>query len=377
MTGPRHLIPLARPLIGEEEVEAVVRVLRSGMLAQGEEVRRFEEEFADYIGVDYAVAVVNGTAALDLALKALGIKEGDEVITTPFTFIATANAILYQGARPVFADIDPKTYNLDPDSVLERITPRTRAIIAVHLYGHPADMKAFAEIAEDHHLYLIEDAAQAHGAEYLGKKTGSLGHVAAFSFYATKNMTTGEGGMITTNDKKIAEKVRLLRNHGQAAKYLHVELGYNLRMTNIAAAIGRAQLRKLDKMNEARRRNARMLTELLSRVEGITPPYEDPRVKHVYHQYVIRVEEEFPLTRSQLADYLAARGVQTAVHYPRPIHHQPLYKRLGYPQDTCPNAIEASKRVLSLPVHPLLTQADIEYIAKVIREAAEGGHEKQ
>jgi perosamine synthetase len=370
-------IPIVRPVIGDEEIEAVIRVLKSGMLAQGEEVKRFEEEFAEYIGVDYAVAVANGTAALDLALKALGIKEGDEVITTPFTFIATANAVLYQNARLVFADIDPRTFNLDPNSVLEKITPKTKAIIVVHLYGQPADMKAFTEIAQDHKLYLVEDAAQAHGAEFLGRKVGGFGHIAVFSFYATKNMTTGEGGMVVTNDRRIAEKVRILRDHGQIDKYVHVELGYNLRMTNIAAAIGRIQLKKLDKMNQARIRNAELLTNLLRKVEGITPPYVDPRVKHVYHQYVIKVEDSFPLKRDDLARKLREKGISTAVHYPKPIHHQPLYQKLGYPQDACPNAVEASKRVLSLPIHPLLTREDIEYIANTIKEIEEEAHNNE
>ncbi|MCD6300929.1 MAG: DegT/DnrJ/EryC1/StrS family aminotransferase [Staphylothermus sp.] len=361
-------IPIAKPFLGKEELEAVKRVMKSGILAHGPEVEAFEKEFAEYIGVKYAVAVANGTAALDLALKAIGVKEGDEVITTPFTFIATANAILFQRAKPVFADIDPKTYNLDQNEVLEKITNKTKAIIVVHLYGQPADMKAFKEIAEDHKLYLIEDSAQAHGAEFMGQKTGSFGDVAIFSFYPTKNMTTGEGGMVTTNNKEIADRVKLLRNHGQSEKYLHVELGWNLRMTSIAAAIGRAQLRKLDKFNEIRRRNAELLTRRLSRIRGITPPYVDPRVKHVFHQYVVRIEDDFPLSRDELQKLLREKGIGTAIHYPRPIFQQPLYKRLGYKQDICPNAIDASKRVLSLPVHPLVEPSDIEYIINSIQE---------
>lgn len=364
-------IPIAKPILGEDELNAVKKVFESGILTHGPEVEAFEKEFAEYIGVEYAIAVANGTAALDLVLKAIGIREGDEVITTPFSFIATANAILYQGAKPVFADIDPKTYNLDPDNVLEKITSKTKAIIVVHLYGQPADMNAFREIASDHKLYLIEDAAQAHGAEFLGRKVGSFGDAAIFSFYPTKNMTTGEGGMITTNDKRIADKVKLLRNHGQSEKYLHVELGWNLRMTSIAAAIGRVQLRKLDKFNEIRRRNAELLTMELSKITGITPPYVDPRVKHVFHQYVIRVEDDFPFTRNRLSMYLREQGIGTAIHYPRPIFQQPLYRSLGYPQDICPNAIDASKHVLSLPVHPLVSHDDIRYIVEKIRELFE------
>ncbi|AAL80891.1 DegT/DnrJ/EryC1/StrS family aminotransferase [Pyrococcus furiosus DSM 3638] len=362
------MIPIAKPLIGEEEINAVIEVLKSGMLAHGKEVEAFEREFASYIGVKHGIAVVNGTAALDIALKALKIKPGDEIITTPFTFIASANAILFQGAKPVFADIDPKTYNLDPDEVLEKINEKTKAIIVVHLYGQPADMKAFKEIAEDYKLYLIEDCAQAHGAEFEGQKVGTFGDIAAFSFYPTKNMTTGEGGMVLTNDDELARRARLIRNHGQTEKYLHEELGYNLRMTNIAAALGRVQLRKLDKWNEIRIENAELLTKGIKRIKGLTPPYVDKRVKHVFHQYVIRVEDDFPLTRDELREKLMEKGIGTAVHYPMPVHHQPLYQRLGYSKDCCPNAIEASKRVLSLPVHPAVSKEDINYIIRTLEE---------
>ncbi len=361
-------IPIAKPLLGAEEFKAVKRVMESGILAHGPEVEAFEKEFAEYIGVKHAVAVANGTAALDIALKAIGVGPGDEVITTPFTFIATSNAVLFQGAKPVFADIDPETYNLDPDNVLEKITSKTKAIIVVHLYGHPAEMKAFKEIAEDHSLYLVEDSAQAHGAEYNGVKAGSMGDVGAFSFYPTKNMTTGEGGMITTNNDEIARKARLLRNHGQSEKYLHVILGYNLRMTSIAAAIGRVQLKKLDEFNEKRRRNAVELTREIKTIKGLKPPVEKSYAKHVYHQYVVWVGEEYPLTRDELRKHLLEKGIGTAVHYPRPIFQQPLYKKLGYPQNICPNSIEASKHVLSIPVHPALSSEDIKYILEALRE---------
>ncbi len=365
-------IPVSRPLLGREEEEAVIRVLRSGWLAHGPEVEAFEREFAEYVGVDYAVAVSSGTAALDLILKAYRIGPGDEVVTTPFTFIATANAVLYQGARPVFADIDPETYNLDPDRVLEVLTPRTKAIIAVHLYGHPADMRALREIAEDHRLLLIEDAAQAHGALCCGRRAGSLGDAAAFSFYPTKNMTTGEGGMVTTNDRRVAERVRLLRNHGQAEKYLHTELGYNLRMTSIAAAIGRVQLRRLEAMNEARRRNASILTSVLRDAPGLVTPVEKPWARHVYHQYVVRVTPEAPLTRDELAKRLAEEGIGTAVHYPRTVPEQPLYRRLGIgcPRG-CPEAERAARQVLSLPVHPGVTVEEARRIAETVRAVLE------
>ncbi|AMM53555.1 DegT/DnrJ/EryC1/StrS family aminotransferase [Pyrococcus kukulkanii] len=362
------MIPIAKPLIGDEEINAVIRVLKSGMLAHGKEVEAFEKEFAEYLGVKHALAVSNGTTALDLALKALKIGPGDEVITTPFTFIASANAVLFQGAKPVFADIDPKTFNLDPEEVKEKITNKTRAILVVHLYGQPADMKAFKEIAEDYKLYLIEDCAQAHGAKFEGQKVGTFGDIAAFSFYPTKNMTTGEGGMVVTNDDELARRVSLLRNHGQTRKYLHEELGYNYRMTNIAAAIGRVQLRKLDEWNEIRIRNAEKLTRGISKIEGLIPPYVDPRAKHVFHQYVIRVTDEYPLSRDELQEKLREKGIGTAVHYPMPVHHQPLYQKLGYPRDCCPNAIEASKQVLSLPVHPAVSEKDITYIVQTLKE---------
>lgn len=359
------MIPIAKPVIGEEEIEAVKRVIKSGMLAQGREVENFEKEFASYIGVRNAVAVANGTAALDLALKALGIGEGDEVITTPFTFIATANAILYQGAKPVFADIDPLTFNLDPDAVVESITPKTKAIIVVHLYGQPCDMDAFIQLAEDHKLLLIEDCAQAHGAEFRGIKCGKFGDVGVFSFYPTKNMTTGEGGMVVTERDDICEKIRRLRNHGQSSKYIHEELGYNLRMTDIAAAIGRVQLKKLDSLNEKRIKNAKKMIDGIKNLKSIVPPFVDSRVKHVFNQFVIKAEK-----RDYIAERLFEMGIETAVHYPKPIHHQPLYRRLGYPEDICPNAVEASKKVLSLPVHPALSESDVEHVIRALREIA-------
>ncbi len=361
------MIPIAKPLIGEEEIRAVEEVLRTGMLAHGRVVEEFERAFADYTGVKHGVAVANGTLALDVALKSIGIKSGEEVITTPFTFIASANSILYQGARAVFADIDDKTFTLDPEDVKEKITPRTRAILVVHLFGHPADMRPIMEIAEDHGIYVVEDCAQSHGATYRGVKTGSIGHVAAFSFYPTKNMTTGEGGMVLTSDDAIAKKARLIRNHGQSEKYLHVALGYNYRMTNIAAAIGLCQLRKLDEWNSIRERNARALTNGLSRVRGLITPHVAPYAKHVWHQYVVRVTEDFSMSRDELRDALRERGVGTAVHYPMPVHHQPLYRELGYRMEDCPVACRVAKEVLSLPVHPAVSEDDVKYIVNAVK----------
>ena len=362
-------IKIAEPQVGEEEVEAIRRVILSRQLSHGPVVEEFEERFAEYVGADYAVATSNGTSALFLMLKAAGVGEGDEVITTPFTFIATSNAILYTGARPVFVDIELDTYNIDPERVLEAITPRTKAILAVHLYGHPADMKALREIAEDHHLLLFEDAAQAHGAEAYGRKAGSLGDAAAFSFYATKNMTTGEGGMITTNDRKLAERAKLLRLHGQAGKYNHVEIGYNFLMTSMQAAMGLVQLSKLDRMNEVRRRNASLMTSILSGVEGVITPVERSWARHVYHQYVVRMSS---LNRDEVRSRLEEAGIETAIHYPRAIPDQPIYKKLGIDcSDGCPRAKRAAREVLSLPVHPGVSREEAVFIAGTLKSIVE------
>ncbi len=363
------MIPIARPMIGDEEIELVSEVLRSGKIAQGKFVEEFERRFAEYVGTDYAVAVCNGTVALDLALKALDIRSGDEVIVPSFTFISSANCILFQGARPVFADIDERTFNIDPDDVLEKITKKTKAIIGVHLFGHPFDLKAIMEICEDHKLFLIEDCAQAHGAEYRGKRVGSFG-IGCFSFYPTKNMTTCEGGMITTDDRRIAEMCRLLRNHGEESKYNHVILGYNYRMTEVQAVIGIVQLKKLDYMNEIRRRNARFFNERI-RVRGLIKPFEAREVKHVYNQYVLRVTEEFPLSRDEFVEYLKKRGIGCAVHYPKPVYKQPLYINLGYNDVRCDVAERVSKEVLSIPVHPALSDEDLRYIVDSINGLGE------
>ncbi len=367
-------IRVSEPCIGDEEVEAVIRVLRSKWLAHGPLVEEFEKLFASYVGSKHAIAVVNGTQALKLILQSIGIGPGDEVIVPCFTFIATANVVIGLGAKPVFVDIYEDTYTINVERVVEAITPRTRAIIAVHLFGHPADMRALREIAEDYKLVLVEDAAQAHGASTPEGMVGSLGDAAAFSFYATKNMTTGEGGMITTNSDAIAFRIRMLRNHGQTEKYLHVCYGENYRMTSIQAAIGIVQLRKLDKMNEARRRNAHYLTSRLKPLGFITP-IEKPGYKHVYHQYVVRVvESKVGITRDTLRRELEKRGIETAIHYPSPIPDQPFYRALGYPPSRllCPTALKVSKEVMSLPVHPCLSREDLEFMVNAIREVIEG-----
>jgi perosamine synthetase len=359
-------IPIARPLMGLEEAKIVEEVLQSGVLAQGEYVKEFEESFSDYIGVQNSVAVSSGTVALDLALKALGIQHGDEVITPSFTFIATANSILFQGAKPIFADIDETTFTINPNDVLDKVTAKSKAVIGVHLFGHPFDVKAVREICEDHHLVLIEDSAQAHGAEYEGKKVGGFG-IGCFSFYPTKNMTTGEGGMITTTSDTIAETCRLLRNHGESEKYRHIILGYNYRMTNIQAALGIIQLKKLDGFNEKRIQNAEYLTKHIKK-PGLKKPFKKDEVKHVYHQYAVLIEDEFPISRDEFMRYLKNNDIGCAIHYPLPIHKQPLYQRLGYTDENvqCPVATSVADKILSLPVHPALQEKDLRYIAETI-----------
>ncbi|MCQ1535181.1 DegT/DnrJ/EryC1/StrS family aminotransferase [Methanosarcina sp. KYL-1] len=355
------MIPIAKPQIGQEEIDAVVGVLQSGMIAQGPKVEEFEQAFAEYAGSGYAVAVNSGTAALHVALLAHGIGEGDEVITTPFSFIATANSTLYTGAKPVFADIEPDTFNICPAEIQDKISPKTKAIMPVHLYGHPADMKAIMEIAEDHKLVVIEDACQAHGAECLGKKVGSFG-TGAFSFYPTKNMTTSEGGMLTTNDREIAEKAKMVRAHGSKVRYLHECLGFNLRMTDIAAAIGLAQLGKLTGFTAARQKNADLLSTGLKDVSGVSVPVIKEGCTHVFHQYTIRAKK-----RDELGAFLMENEIGTGVHYPIPIHKQPLYKELGY-TDSMPVSEKAAAEVLSLPVHPGVSEADVQKIIASVKE---------
>ncbi len=351
------MIRIAMPLLASEEKNAVLSVLESGHLAQGARVAKFEQEFAAYIGVKHAVAVSSGTAALHTALLAHQIGPGDEVITSPFTFIASANAILFTGAKPVFADIDPATYNVDPAQVAAKITLRTRAILPVHLYGQPCDMDALMDLAEQHHLHMIEDACQAHGAAFRGRPVGSFG-TGCFSFYPTKNMTTAEGGAITTNDDEIAERARLIRSHGARERYHHEILGYNYRMTDLQAAIGLAQLRKLEAWNSTRIQNASYLSEHLP---ADMAPHVGPERRHVYHQYTIRVRGDRDAARARLS----AAGIETAIHYPVPAHCQPLYIGLGY-RDELAEAERASQQVLSLPVHPGLTRSDLEQVANAV-----------
>ncbi len=357
------LIPAARPLIGDEEREAVDRVLRSGMVAQGPEVAAFEDEFAAVVGGRRCVAVNSGTSALHLAFLAGGIGPGDEVIVPSFTFAATANSVALTGATPVFADIEPDHFNLDPDAVAAAITPRTRAIMPVHLYGHPAAMDRFSDLAEQRDLLLFEDAAQAHAASLHGRPVGSWSLAGSFSFYPTKNMTSGEGGMVTTASDELARTVQLLRNQGMEKRYENEVVGFNARMTDLHAAIGRVQLRQLAGWTKQRQANAAFLDENLDGV--VVPPVADGAV-HVYHQYTVRVPGH---DRDAFAAELAARGVGSGVYYPIPNHRLPSF---GLALDL-PETERAAREVLSLPVHPALSEAELETVVTVVNAVAGAG----
>ena len=359
------MIPIARPQMGEEEKQLVWSALSSGMLAQGARVRELEERFAAFIGVPHAVATSSGTTALHLALLAAGVGPGDEVITVPFTFIASANSILYTGARPVFVDVEEPTFNMDPSLIEAAITPRTRAIMPVSLYGQPADLSAISAIAERSGLALIEDAAQSHGAAIGERRSGTWG-AGCFSFYPTKNMTTGEGGMVTTSDAELADRVRLTREHGMKVRYHHDIIGYNFRMTDIHASIGLAQLDKLPGYNRRRREiAARYDAEL----RGVITPRVPAGVTHVYHQYTIRVRQ-----RDAFVERLRELGVGTGIYYPIPVHRQKPFIALGYGEQSYPVTELLTEQVVSIPVHPSLSDDEVsEVIGAVNQVAAELG----
>jgi perosamine synthetase len=359
------VIPVSRPWLGPDEEAAVIEVLRSGIIAMGPRTRRFEEAWAEYCGTRHAVMMANGTVALEAALHGIGLSEGDEVIVPSFSFNATASAVLRVGGRPVFVDVREDDFCIDPEQVEAAITERTKAIIPVHLYGLMADMGPLEAIAARHRLLIVEDAAQAHGATYQGRRAGSFGAAAMFSLYATKNLTTGEGGIVTTNDDGVAERLRLFRNQGMDRRYRHDELGTNLRPTDIAAAIGLAQLSRLDERNERRRRHAARLTEGL---RGYRTPQVPAGREHAWHQYTVR----FPGERDRVAAALEERGVGTMVYYPIPIHRQPYLRRLmpGAERLSLPVTDRLADEVLSLPVRPDLDDADLDTIVDAVREVA-------
>lgn len=359
-------IRIAQPMLGEAETAEVLAVLRSGRLAAGERVRQFEDEFAKMVGARHAIATSSGTTALQAALRALELEPGALVITTPFSFIATANAILDAGLTPLFVDIEPDTFNVSPEALAEALRehPNVRAVLAVHLFGLPFSREIPA-LCRQYGIPLVEDAAQAHGAMLDGRMVGSLGQVAAFSFYATKNMTTGEGGMVTTSDPQIAERVRLLVNHGQRARYQHERLGFNYRMTELQAAIGVPQLRALPERNERRRRLADYYHRTLP--AELCKPVEPPGYYHVYHQYTLRHSD-----RDRLQCTLARQGIEAVVYYPRLIPQQPAYASARYVAEPCPEAERAAREVISIPVHPGVTDEQAQRIVRAIAQACEG-----
>jgi dTDP-4-amino-4,6-dideoxygalactose transaminase len=359
-------IPLVKVYVDDDIKKAVLEVLDSGWYILHEKVHEFERKFAEFCDVKNAVCVSSGTAGIFLSLLALNIKRGDEVIIPSFSFISTATPIIEVGAKPVFVDIEAKTYTVDPEKIREAVTKRTKAIMPVHLYGHPANMDAILEIAEENDIHVIEDACQAHGAEYKGRRVGGIGHVACFSFYPSKNMTVcGDGGAVVTNNGEIAEAARKLRDHGRRDKYVFELKGYNLRFNEIQAAIGIQQLEKLPQWNEARRNVARMYNQALE--DLVTTPIEEPWAKHVYHLYVIRTKK-----REQLKEFLSRYGISTLVHYPVPIHQQPAVTSVLGAQPALKNTEKFAGEVLSIPMYPTLTKREVKYVSEKIAEFFEG-----
>lgn len=351
----------------DEIMQALERACSNAAFVLGEDVAEFEKEFAAYCEVAYCVAVNSGTSALHVALLALGVKPGDEVITTPNTFIATASAISYVGATPVFVDIDPKTANLDPALIELSVTERTRAIIPVHLYGRPADMGPILEIAGKHNLAVLEDACQAHGARYRGRRVGSIGHAATFSFYPSKNLSAyGEGGALTTNDAGIAQLARSLRNHGQSGPYTHERIGYNYRMEGFQGAVLRIKLKRLEQWNARRKEIAGLYRSVLQGANVEILP-DDPRDERVYHLFTVYVER-----RDAVRAALEGRGVHTAIHYPCPIHLQPAFATLGCGPGRFPHAERACARVVSMPFFPELTDEQVRYAGEQLAEVVGG-----
>jgi perosamine synthetase len=364
------IIQINKPLLDEEEIEAVAQVLRSGVLTSraqsGSMVGKFEKAFAHFVEAKHAFAVNSGTAALHLSLLASRVGHGDEVIVPSFSFVATAETVVLAGAKPVFADIDPESYNIDPETIRKAITKRTKAIVPVDIFGLPADTKPIREIADEHGLTVVEDAAQAHGARYRGKPAGSFADLACWSFYASKNMTTGEGGMITTDSDEFAERLLYMRTHGETGEYFATMIGGNFRMPEVEAAIGRVQLRKLPLFLKMRRRNAE---GLLSRLEGLNwlqLPAVPRGYEHSWYLFTIRLREADAKRRDRIVIELRERGIGATVYYPTPIHDMPFYR--GFCRQRLPNTEKAAKQVLSLPVHPGVTMEQIDHIASSVKK---------
>ncbi len=370
--SPNRFIPSNRPILGAEEKAAVTEVLESGMLTNksgaGTFTLRFEEAFAKFVGAKHAIAVNSGTAALHAALLAFDVKAGDEVIAPPFSFIATTNMVLLNGAKVVFADISPDTFNLDPKKVEKVITPKTRALLPVHLYGHPADMDPLLDLAKKHDLKIIEDACQAHGSKYRGRDVGTLGDVGCYSLYPSKVITTGEGGLLTTNDDALAEKLRQIRTHGEIRPYEYVQLGHNYRMPELQSAIGLAQVKRIPEFLKHRRANAKFLTEQLHDLDTIVLPSEASWATHNWYLYTIRIPR--PRNRNAVQKQLLDAKIGAAIYYEVPLHLTPIYRRLfQYTEGLMPVSEQAAKEVLSLPVHPALTEEELEWIVQQSRNA--------
>jgi dTDP-4-amino-4,6-dideoxygalactose transaminase len=352
--------------IGVEVDEALHNVVTNTDFILGKDVERFEQEFAGFCDAEYGVGVDSGTSALELALRAYGIGEGDEVITVSHTFIATVAAITYTGARPVLVDVDPDTYNIDPALIERAITSRTKAIIPVHLYGQPSDLDAVIEVARKHSLVVLEDACQAHGALYRGKPVGARGDAGCFSFYPGKNLGAyGDAGMIVTNSRELAERLKLLRNYGQPEKYKHTIMGYNRRLDSLQAGVLRVKLRHLSDWNASRQRAAARYNELLKAIDSVRTPYVAEESSHVFHLYVIQHPE-----RDRLLNYLRDQGVYGGLHYPTPVHLQPCYETLGMQPGSLPITEELASRVISLPMYAEITDEQIDYVCDCIRKFA-------
>lgn len=366
------MIPISVVKLDTRAEELVLSAIRSGQIVQGEFVEQLEHEFSEMIGVTHAVAVNNGTTSLIAALEAMGVGPGDEVITSPFTFVATLNAILACGATARFADISTEDFNITAENIAAQITPRTRALIPVHLYGQGADMTAITALAAEKNLLLLEDAAQAHGAAVDGTPVGTFG-VGSFSFYATKNITTAEGGMITTNDDSLADRLRVLRNQGMRARYQYELAGNNWRMTNIHAAIGLSQLSGYNQQVKQRRANATFYGEALSDIPGIELPKQLPGREHVWHQYTLRVTSEARVTRDELVDQLTGAGIGCGIYYPKLVYdYPPYYNRADVVPTSVPNAEMAVREVVSIPIHPQLSASDLDEVAGAIRTIMAG-----
>jgi len=368
------MIPINKIVMDADEIRAAVQVLRSGMLTSksgsGPNVMRFEAAFSDYVGTKYAVAVNSGTSALHAALVAAGVGAGDEVIVPSFTFVATAEAVALSGAKPVFVDIDPEMYCIDPSEVERAITSRTKAVIPVHLYGLTAYMDRIMEIARDNNLVVIEDAAQAHGAKCDGKLSGNLGDMGCFSFYGGKNMTTGEGGMVTTNSAEFYNALKAIRNHGETSEYQSAMIGHNYRMPEIEAAIGFVQLSKLPKFLESRRRNAKAFSEILDNTAGVNLPSMPSGCEHSWYVYTLRLQGGSASKRDKILGMIRRKHVDARVYYPRPIHMFHYYRK-NFGAYKLPKTEAAARRVFSIPSHPGLTESDVERVASAVKTSLE------